>query len=144
MKYLYDCLSRVQSRAIVPAVAVFETLRKAGDRFLAETHDLLGTVQPPAVLAGLAREVDALRTGMAKVANAVSKQLRAAAGAVTVSFADAPRSCTLATAGAVAGFEAAGWTVQAAPETRGTCRLECADGELRFVVVPNGTAIFIR
>ena len=44
----------------------------------------------------------------------------------------------------IAGFEAANWTVQAVPETRGTCRLECADGELRFVVVPNGTAIFIR
>ena len=78
MKYTYENLSREQTRVIVPAVAVFEALRKSGDRFLAETHDLLGTVQPTAVLAGLAREVDALRTGMAKAANAVSNQLRAA------------------------------------------------------------------
>lgn len=52
MKYLYDSLLREQIKAIVPVVAVFEALRKTGDRFIAETHDLLGTVQPLG-LAGL-------------------------------------------------------------------------------------------
>lgn len=104
--------------------------------------DFAGTVE---LAGGLTFHVDAAGVVTDRLVLPAGATLKLpAAGAVEVSFADAPRSCTLATAGAVVGFEAANWTVQAVPETRGTCRLECADGELRFVVVPNGTAIFIR
>ena len=66
------------------------------------------------------------------------------AGEVSVTFADAPASCTLAKAGTVTGFDAANWTVRVTPETAVVHRLECAGGELRFVVVPSSTTILIR
>lgn len=67
-----------------------------------------------------------------------------ATGVVSVSFAGRPTSCTLATAGTIAGFDPAGWTLQVTPKPTGSHRLVCADGALRLVVHPIGTLLLVR
>ncbi len=67
-----------------------------------------------------------------------------ASGAVTVSFAEKPTSCTLATAGAITGFDLEQWTVTTQPVSSGSCRLSCTDGVLRLEVIPAGLSIIIR
>lgn len=66
------------------------------------------------------------------------------AGALTVSFAGKPASCTLATAGVITGIDPARWTVALAPAFHGTSRLVCTAGVLRLEVVPSGTILLIR
>ena len=66
------------------------------------------------------------------------------AGALTVSFAGKPTSCTLATAGAITGIDPAQWTVALTPMFHGTSRLVCTAGALRLEVIPDGTVLFFR
>ncbi len=64
------------------------------------------------------------------------------AGTATVTFAAKPATCTLATAGAITGFDAAQWQVVVVPEAR--ARLMCADGALRCEIIPNATLLILR
>lgn len=66
------------------------------------------------------------------------------AGALTVSFAGKPVSCTLATAGAITGIDPARWTVALEPAFHGTSRLVCTAGALRLEVIPGGTVLLFR
>ena len=65
-----------------------------------------------------------------------------AAGLATVTFAAKPATCTLATAGAITGFDAAQWQVVVVPEAR--ARLTCANGALRCEIIPNATLLILR
>ncbi len=66
------------------------------------------------------------------------------AGTLAVTFAEKPTSCTLATAGAVTGFDAAQWTVTTQPALSGSYRLSAADGALRLEIIPASLSIIIR
>lgn len=65
-------------------------------------------------------------------------------GALTVSFAGRPASCTLATAGAITGIDPAQWTATITSTFHGTSRLVCTAGALRLEVVPSGTVLLLR